>query len=100
LRFRHGEAFPLCHLQILQPAQYIVLNYKVCFHAKMGSFFDGERFRLESLDGARSSQVDGDVRTTFDFESERLDHAAPLVFGVDCKRRRVTDTEGCFPAVK
>ena len=66
----------------------------------MSAFFDGEGFRLEGFDGAGSGQVDGDVRSTFDFEGEGSDDAASLIFGVDCDGGGGGDAEGGFPAVE
>lgn len=77
-----------------------MLNHKSCFHAELGSFFDSEGFCLESFNRTGSSQVDSYVRTALNFEGERLDDATPLVFGIDCNRRRITDAKGGLPAVE
>lgn len=77
-----------------------MLHHKGRLHAEMGAFFDGEGFRLEGFDGAGSGQVDGDVRSTFDFEGERFDHAASLISGVDCDGWGGGDAQGGFPAVE
>lgn len=60
-----------------------MLHHEIRLHAELGSFFDGERFRLESFHGAGGGQVDSNIRAAFDFESERFDDAAALVSGID-----------------
>ena len=59
-----------------------MLHDKVGLHAELGSLLNGERFRFERFDGAWGGQIDGDVGAAFDFESERFDDAATLIFGV------------------
>lgn len=66
----------------------------------MGAFFDDERLRFESFDRAGSGQVDDGVGSTFDFEGERSDNAATLVFGVDCNWWGRGNAEGGFPTVE
>lgn len=77
-----------------------MLHNKRGFHAELCSLLNGEGFGLESFDGARGSQVDGDVGTAFDFQSERLDDTAPLVLRVDMDGGRTADTEGCLPTIE
>lgn len=60
-----------------------MLHNKVGLHPEKCSLLDGEGFRFESFDRARGGKIDADVWTAFDFKGERLDDAAPLVFGVD-----------------
>lgn len=79
---RDPDAFPLRDLQVLQPAQHVVLHDEGGLHAELGALLDGEGFRLERLDGARGGQVDGHVGAAVDFEGERLDDAAALILGV------------------
>ena len=59
-----------------------MLHDEVGLHAELGSFFDGEGLVFERFDGPWGGQIDGDVRTAFDFEGEGSDDAATLVFGV------------------
>lgn len=77
-----------------------MLHYEVCFHAEFSSFLDGERGLFQVLEGTGAGQVDGDVWSAFDFEGERFDDAAALVFGVDGDGRGGGDAEGGFPAVE
>ena len=70
------------------------------FHAEMGSLFDGERLRLESFNRTWCSQVDRDIGASFNFESERFDDTAPLIFGVNWEGRRAADAERGFPAIQ
>lgn len=77
-----------------------MLHDKGRLHAERGAFFDDEWLLFESLDRSWSSQVDGDVWSTFDFEGKRLDNAATMVIGVDCNRRRRGNAEGGFPTVE
>lgn len=77
-----------------------MLHHKGRLHAEMGAFFDDERLLSETFDRAWSGQVDGDVRSTFDFEGERSDNAATIVFGVDCNWWRRGNAEGGFPTVE
>ena len=77
-----------------------MLYHKTRFHAELSSFFDGEGLCLQSFDGARSSQVNCDIGTTFDFKSECFDHAATLVFGVNADWWGGQDAERGFPAVE
>lgn len=77
-----------------------MLHHKFRLHAKFGSFLDREGFALELIDRAGFGQVDGDVGTVFDFEGERFDDAAALVFGVDGDGGGGGDAEGGFPTVK
>lgn len=45
-----------------------MLHDEFGLHAELGTFLDGERLLLEVFKSARSGQVDGEVRATFDFE--------------------------------
>ena len=97
---RNLDPFPLRHLQILQPAQHLVLHDESGLHAELGPFLDGEGFRFERLDGPRGGQVDGDVGAAFDFEGEGLDDAAALVFGVHVDGRGRGNAQRGFPAIE
>lgn len=83
LILRDLDSFPLGNLQILQSTQHVVLHDEVGLHAELGAFLDGEGFRFQSFDGTRGGQINGDVGTAFDFEGERFNDAAALVFGID-----------------
>lgn len=48
----HADAFPLHYLQVLQPAEDIVLDPKGRLHPELGSLFDGEGLGLEFLKGS------------------------------------------------
>ena len=77
-----------------------MLHYEIRFHAEFSSFLDGERGLFEIFEGTGAGQVDGDVGSAFDFEGERFDDAAALVFGVDGDGGGGGDAEGGFPAVE
>ena len=72
-------AFPLDDLQVLQPAQDIMLNLEVGLHAELGTFLDGEGLRLQRLESAGSGQIDGDIRATLNLEGQGLNDTAPFV---------------------
>ena len=76
-----------------------MLHDESCLHSKLSPFLDGEWFRFEGFNRARSSQVDGDIGTVFDFQGKRLDDAAPLVFGIDWNWGRIANAQGRLPAV-
>lgn len=59
-----------------------MLHLKAGFHAERGAFLDGEGVVFEVFGGARFAEVDDDVRTAFDFQSEGFDDDAAWVFGV------------------
>lgn len=56
-----------------------MLDAEARFHAEGGALFDREGLVLEVLDRTWLVEVDDDVRTAFDFETEREDHDAALV---------------------
>lgn len=100
LVFRNLDPLSLNHLDELQPAKYLMLNHKVRLHAETSPFLNSERLVLESIDGARSSQVDNDVRTAFDFEGEGLDDTFALVVGIHCYGWGRREAEGGLPAIE
>jgi hypothetical protein len=59
-----------------------VLDLELHLHAESGALFDGEWLALEGLKGARRLEVDDDVGTAIDFETERVDDAFAGVVGV------------------
>lgn len=77
-----------------------MLYHEIRLHTEFGAFLDGERGLLEIFDGVGAGQVNGDVGAAFDFEGERFDDAAALVFGVDVDGWGRGDAEGGFPAVE
>ena len=77
-----------------------MLDFEVGFHAELGAFLDDERLAPEGFYTPRCGQVDDDVRTTFHFEGEGLDHAAAGITGRDCEGSTRGDAERGFPAVK
>ena len=83
LILRDPNPLPLRDLDVLESAQHIMLHHEVGLHAEFGSFLDGERGLFEIFDGVGAGQVDGDIGAAFDFERERFDDAAALIFGVD-----------------
>lgn len=77
-----------------------MLHYEIRFHSEFGPFLDGERGLFQIVEGTWAGQVNRDVGSAFDFESERFDDAAALVFGVDVDGWGRGDAEGGFPAVE
>jgi hypothetical protein len=69
-------------LQVLQTCQNLVLDLELHLHAESGALLDGEWLALEGLKGARRLEVDDDVGTAIDFETERVDDAFAGVVGV------------------
>lgn len=98
LVLRNRDSLSLDYLDVLQPAKYLVLDYKVRLHAETSPFLDTEWFGLESFDGARGSKVDNDVGAAFDFESKGLDDTCACVCGIHCYDWARRETEGGLPA--
>jgi hypothetical protein len=76
-----------------------VLDLELSLHAECGALLDCKRFALECLNSARRPQVDDDVFTTFDFETEREDDAFAGVAGVG-DVLALTEAEGGFPLLE
>ena len=77
------DTLSLDDLDILEPTENVVLNHKIGFHAKFCPFFDGERFAFQRFQAPWSSEINGDVWASLDFECEGLNDTATLVLGID-----------------
>lgn len=100
LVLRNLDSFSLDHLNVLQPAKYLMLDHKFRLHAETSPFLDSKRLVLESFDGTRGSKVDDYVGAAFDFESEGLDDTFTLVVGIHCYGWARRETEGGLPAIE
>lgn len=69
-------------LEVLETCQNLVLDLELCLHAECSALLDDERLLLEGLKGARGLEVDDDVGTAIDFETERVDDALAGIVGV------------------
>jgi hypothetical protein len=76
-----------------------VLDLELCLHAECSTFLDDERLLLEGLKGARRLEVDDDVGTAIDFETERVDDAFAGVVGVG-DVLALAETKGSLPLVQ
>ena len=92
LIFRHSYALPLDHLKVFQSAQNLMLNSKGSLHLICAAFLDRKWRLAQILQSAWTSQIDCDVRTSFNFESERIDDAFSRVIGV-CDNITTTESE-------
>jgi hypothetical protein len=61
------NALSLELLDVLQPREDLVLHDKRCLHLIFATLFDGERFGFERFDSSRSREINGDIRSAFDF---------------------------------
>ena len=86
--------------QVLQSTQNLMLYPKYSLHPKHRSFFNDERFRFESLDGARSRKIDKEVITVCAFKRQRLDDATTLIGWVYRKRSRGGYAKRSLPSVE
>lgn len=76
-----------------------MLDLELCLHAECSALLDGERLLLEGLKGAGRLEVDDDVGTAIDFETERVDDAFAGVVGVG-DVLALAETEGSLPLVQ
>jgi hypothetical protein len=86
-------------LQVLQTSQDLVLDLELCLHAECSTLLDNERLLLEGLKGARRLEVDDDVGTAIDFETERVDDTFAGVVGVG-DVLALAQTKGSLPLVQ
>lgn len=64
---------PVDDLDVLQPAQDLVLDAEARLHAERRALLDREGVLVERLERAGLRQVDDDVRPALDLEAERQD---------------------------
>lgn len=93
------DSLALDHLQVLQPAQHLVMHLKNSFCAELGSFLDRERLVLQLIQGVRPGEVDGDVGSSRRFDGQRFDDAFPRVFRI-ADRVASIQPEGGLPFVE
>ena len=86
-------------LQVLQASQDLVLDLELCLHAEGSTLLDDERLLLEGLKGARRLEVDDDVGTAIDFETERVDDTFAGVVEVG-DVLALAETKGSLPLVQ
>lgn len=93
----HSNSLSLHHLEVLHPAEDFMLDLELGLHPELGAFFDGERFVLELFDSTGSGQIDDEVVSTFDLQTEREDDDLARILGIG---HTVTgaDTQGFLPA--
>ena len=87
-----ADALALDLLQILEPAQHLVLHPELRLHAELGPLLDAEGFLFQLLHAARRGQVDDDVVAALDLEREGGDDAFAFVRGVDGERLATAET--------
>jgi hypothetical protein len=76
------HAHPAHHLDILQPAQNLMLDLEAGLHAEGGALLDGEGVLVEVLQGAGLGEVDDDVGSALHFKTEGVDDDFARVVGV------------------
>lgn len=59
-----------------------MLHLELGLHTEFGTLLDSEGLVLESLDSTRGPEINGDVGTSFDLESQREDDAFAGIVGV------------------
>lgn len=86
-------------MEVLQTGQNVVLDLELCLHAEPSTLLDGEWLLLESFDSARCAQVDNDIITAFDLESEGEDDTPAGVVGVG-DVLALSKTKGLLPLLE
>lgn len=90
------DAHPRDDLHVLHAAEDVVLDAETGLHAESRALLDGERLLVEGLEGAGLGQVDNDVRSALDFETQREQDDFTRVVGVG-DGLAAAETEGLFP---
>lgn len=79
---RHLHALALHHLDILQPAQHLVLDLEGGRHSELGALLDAEGLVLEGLFGARHRQINRHGRSTRGVHRQTVNDADAGIRGV------------------
>ena len=90
------DAHPRDDLHVLHAAEDIVLDAEAGLHAESGALLDGEGLLVEGLESAGLGQVDDDVRSAIDFETQGEKDDLARVVGVG-DGLTAAETERLFP---
>ena len=90
------HAHPRDDLHVLHAAEDFVLDAEASLHAESGALLDGEGLLVEGLEGAGLGQVDDDVRSALDFQTQGEQDDLARVVGVG-DGLAAAETERLFP---
>lgn len=76
------DTLTLDDLQVLETAQNFVVDLEGNLDVELGALLNLERLILEAVDRARGGQVDDNIFTAVDLQSQRLDDTLARVVGV------------------